>query len=142
MRKIVVFILFVAFIVTFSVQLQSCSEEKKPVKKEKKEESLIEIKDGIFTEYYPGRKAVKMQGPQDEKGIRNGRWKFFAENGVEMSMTEYKNGLKEGFTFVRFPNGAMRYNGEYHEDKQAGIWRYYDEQGKVIQEIDYSKLTK
>jgi hypothetical protein len=28
------------------------------------------------------------------------------------------------------------------EDKQSGIWRYYDEQGKVVQEIDYSKLAK
>ncbi len=131
---------FLAFITIFSLFLgfSSCGEAVEKSNK-KKVENLIEVKNGVYTEYYPGRKAIKMQGSQLKNGDRNGRWFLYAENGVEMSMTEYSNGNKQGFTFVRFPNGAMRYNGEYSNDKQSGLWKFYDEQGKVIQEIDYSK---
>jgi antitoxin component YwqK of YwqJK toxin-antitoxin module len=120
------------------VLLSSCSEantKKKPTKKE----VLVEVSNGIFTEYYPGRKAIKFKGPQDSNGQRNGRWFFYDEDGQEMSMTEYAHGKKNGFTFVRYPNGTMRYTGEYTDDVESGLWKFYDQQGNVNLEKNYAE---
>ena len=116
----------------------SCSDTPKPKKpKKEKVESLVEIKDGVYTEYYPGRKAIKFQGPQDEKGIRDGRWFFYSENGTEQSMTEFVKGKKHGFIFVRYPNGQMRYTGQFNNDIEAGLWRFYKEDGSLDFEKTY-----
>lgn len=101
------------------------------------EESLVEVKNGIYTEYYPGRKAIKYQGPQDENEMRDGRWFFYSETGVELSMTEYKHGKKDGDSFVRYPNGMMRYYGHWTNDVQSGSWVTYDEKGNVAEEKDF-----
>lgn len=119
-----------------SILFFSCEE---PVVKEKKEDpkSLVEVKDGVYTEYYPGRKAVKFKGPQDENKQRDGRWFYFAENGTEQSMTEYSHGKLNGVTFVRYPNGAMRYVGEYMNGEPSGVWKTYKEDGSIESEKDY-----
>ncbi len=119
------------------VGVSSCSEEPKEVTK-KTNLSLTEVKDGVFTEYYPGRKAVKIQGPQNAKGERSGRWFFYAENGNEQSMTEFLDGKKNGFIFVRYPSGRMRYTGEYINDVASGTWKFYREDGTVEQEKVYN----
>lgn len=131
MNHIVKHIYFCFFLVFFS-----CSNANEQSKKKEKE-VLVEISNGIFTEYYPGRKAIKFKGPQNENGKRDGRWFFYDEDGQEMSMTEYVNGKKHGFTFVRFPSGNMRYTGEYTNDTETGLWKFYDENGKVTLEKNY-----
>lgn len=120
--------------------LSGCGEE--PVQKKPQVEELIEVKDGVYTEYYPGRKAIKFRGPQNEQGLRDGRWFFYDEKGNEMSMTEYTEGKKNGFIFVRYPDGNMRYTGEYIMDKETGLWRFYDETGNVSLEKDYNSETQ
>lgn len=121
----------------------SCGEEaaSKPKKKEK-DLPLVEIKNGIYTEYYPGRTAVKFQGPQTEDGLRNGRWFFYSEAGTEQSMTEYTMGKKNGLTMVRYPNGNVRYTGEYRDDKEAGLWIFRKEDGTVDFEKNYDEPAK
>lgn len=106
-------------------------------KDEKKEDVLYEVKDGVYTEWYPGRKAIKFRGPQDENELRDGRWFYYSETGVELSMTEYSHGKKHGASFARYPNGIMRYYGNYDNDVQVGIWITYDKTGKVAQEKDF-----
>lgn len=129
-------ILGLILIASISLTVSSCGEEKKAPKKESGND-LVEIKNGIYTEYYPGRKAVKFKGPQDDESKRNGRWFFYDEKGNEMSMTEYVNGKKHGFIFVRYPNGSMRYTGEFNMDVESGLWRFYKEDGTIISEKDY-----
>jgi antitoxin component YwqK of YwqJK toxin-antitoxin module len=124
------------FIASISLTISSCGEEKKAPKKETTD-NLVEIKNGIYTEYYPGRKAVKFKGPQDDNSLRNGRWFFYDENGNELSMTEYVNGKKHGFIFVRYPNGTMRYTGEFNMDTESGLWKFYKEDGSLASEKDY-----
>lgn len=126
-------LIFIAFI---SLAITSCGEEKKAPEKETTD-NLVEIKNGIYTEYYPGRKAVKFKGPQDDNSLRNGRWFFYDERGNELSMTEYVNGKKHGFIFVRYPNGTMRYTGEFNMDVEAGLWKFYKEDGSLASEKDY-----
>lgn len=120
------------FVLTaLTLVLAACSGE--APKAEKEEESLVEVKDGIYTEYYPGRKAIKYRGPQDENELRHGRWLYFDEKGNELSMTEYSHGKKHGASFARYPNGAMHYYGNYTNDVPSGEWITYDEKGKVAE---------
>lgn len=107
--------------------------------KVEEEESLVEIKDRIYTEYYPGRKAIKYRGPQDENELRHGRWMYFNEKGDEMSMTEYSHGKKNGASFARYPNGAMHYYGSYTNDVPSGEWITYDEKGNVAETKDFGE---
>ncbi|MFN5912332.1 MAG: toxin-antitoxin system YwqK family antitoxin [Bacteroidota bacterium] len=105
--------------------------------KKNEPEQLVEIKDGIYKEWYPGKKQLKYTGGQDEQNRRHGKWSFFAENGRELSTTMYIHGLKDGFTVVKYPNGALHYRGEYRQDKMVGIWTTYDEKGIKVSDKDY-----
>jgi antitoxin component YwqK of YwqJK toxin-antitoxin module len=112
------------------------------VKPTDKKENLVEVKNGIYTEWYPGKKSKKFEGPQDEKYRRNGKWTFYSEGGNELSITFYSNGLKDGFTIVKYPSGRMHYRGEYRNDTIVGVWTTYDENGKVTKEKDYGYSGK
>jgi antitoxin component YwqK of YwqJK toxin-antitoxin module len=116
----------------------SCTDKKvEETNKKPKTEKLTEIKNGRFTEWYPGKKQIKFQGMLTKKGDRNGKWTFYSENGNELSFTVYENGKKEGFTIVKYPNGAIHYTGEYKNDKTVGVWKTYDEKGKLVTEKDF-----
>jgi antitoxin component YwqK of YwqJK toxin-antitoxin module len=119
----------------------ACNSEKtEEVKKEN--EVLVEIKNGKYTEWYPGKKQIKFEGMVDQKGKRDGKWSFYSEKGTELSFTFYENGIKEGFTVVKYPSGVIRYRGEYLNDTIVGIWTTYDPKGKVISEKDYGYPNK
>ena len=48
--------------------LVSCSsEEKKEDTKPAKEEVLVEVKNGVYYEWYPGKKQLKYKGGQDKE---------------------------------------------------------------------------
>lgn len=129
-------VLGLIFIIAGSLTINSCGEAPKAPEKESSE-NLVEIKNGIYTEYYPKRKAIKFKGPQDDNKQRNGRWFFYDERGNELSMTEYVNGKKHGFIFVRYPSGSMRYTGEFNMDVESGLWKFYKEDGTLSSEKDY-----
>lgn len=130
MKKIV-FLLATLFLIS---ACENISEKKK---KEIPKENLVEVKDGVFTEWYPGKKQIKFQGGQDELGNRDGKWTFYAENGTELSFTLYDHGKKEGFSLVKYPNGRIHYRGEYQNDEMIGLWSTYDEKGNLINEKEY-----
>lgn len=102
-----------------------------------KEEVLYQIKDGKFTEWYPGKKHVKFEGNLDVKGNRDGKWSFYSDKGNVLSFTFYEKGKKEGYSIVKYPNGRIHYHGEYHNDEMVGVWTTYDEKGKNKQIKDY-----
>lgn len=135
------------FIISLAIFIfESCSSEKKnqPNKsiRPKEEKTLIELKNGIYTEYYPGRKKIKIQGAQNNQKQREGKWVFYSESGLELSITYYENGKRTAHSIVKYPNGTLRYVGEYENDQMIGIWKYYDEKGNLIQEKDYGRIEK
>jgi antitoxin component YwqK of YwqJK toxin-antitoxin module len=73
----------------------------------------------------------------DKKGKRDGKWSFYSEKGTELSFTLFEHGIKQGFTVVKYPNGVIRYRGEYKNDEIVGVWTTYDPKGKMISEKDY-----
>jgi antitoxin component YwqK of YwqJK toxin-antitoxin module len=112
-------------------------ETEKPEKKAESAEQLVEVKDGFYTEWYPGKKQMKYRGEQDEANQRHGKWSFFSETGLELSFTFYNHGLRDGFTVVKYPTGALHYRGEYKNDQKVGVWTTYDEKGTQLSEKDY-----
>lgn len=133
--KMNILILFSIFFFVVS----SCNQEEDTRSKTPKEEVLTEVKDGIFTEYYPGKKQIKFQGGQDENKKRNGIWTFYAEDGTKLSITLFEHGIKEGHTIVNYPNGALRYRGEYHADSMVGLWTTYTSNGEIETEKDFGR---
>lgn len=130
--------LIALLLVSFAVV--ACSNEEIKEKKPKKDLPLVEVVDGVYTEYYPERKAIKMQGPLDEDSLRNGKWALFAENGVELSVTHYIHGKKEGHSIVKYPNGMIYYYGEYRNDVKVGLWKTYDSKGKIAKEENFGGM--
>ena len=131
MKKIV--FVFVTLFLIFGCE----NTTDKKIDKKIKIENLVEVKDGVFTEWYPGKKQIKFQGGQDDLGNRDGKWTFYAENGTELSFTLYDHGKKEGFSLVKYPNGRIHYRGEYQNDEMIGLWSTYDEKGNLITEKEY-----
>lgn len=131
--------------------LWACSDAEKPAPKETTVETkksdkpfdrldLVEITGNTYREYYDVEKTkLKFEGEQDEEKKRNGKWTHYHENGQEASVTFYTHGIRNGYSHVKRPNGAMYYYGQYTDDKPSGVWKYYDEQGKLVNEHDYDK---
>lgn len=134
------------FYLALILTLVGCSETEKtqsesPVQStvELSPDELVQVRDGVFYEYYPDGKTVKFTGPQDSEGKRDGKWLYYSEDGRELSMTMYKNGLKHGHSIVKYPDGTIHYYGEYKDDKKVGIWKSYNERGKLESEVDYDQ---
>lgn len=132
----IILALFVALI------FASCRTEetvKVEAPKVEKPEDLVVIENGLYTEFYPGKKNVKFQGQQDDLKQRHGRWTYFSESGLELSITHYMHGVKHGHSIVKYPNGNLHYIGEYDNGKEIGVWKMYDEKG-VKTETEYDKI--
>lgn len=93
---------------------------------------LVVEKNLEYTEYYPGKKQVKMHGFFDENKKRHGVWEYFSPEGIKLSVCMYEHGLRDGHSMVFYSNGAQQYIGEYENDKKVGEWRTFDEQGNLI----------
>jgi hypothetical protein len=94
-----------------------------------KQNPLIKISNGVYTESYPGGNQVKLRGLLDEKEQRQGVWDYYAENGVHLSVMEYRDGVKHGVFFQRYKSGIIKRTGNYKNDKQVGEWVEYNESG-------------
>lgn len=114
----------------------SCGEEVQEKKIEVEDTELIVEEDGMYTEYYPGKQQIKIQGPLDADGERDGRWVYFSAEGRQLNFTMYQHGKKHGHSFNAYANGSPYYYGEYFQDSLVGIWKTYDTQGNVS-EKDY-----
>lgn len=134
------------FIVVLALLFVSCSEEQVKEKKEsikiETKEDLIKVKNGIYTEYHPGtqQKGIKFRGPQDKNNERHGIWYYYNTYGIQVSMTEYNHGIKNGVTMVKYDTGIIRYTGEYSDNEQIGVWKTYDSTGVLLHEKDFSFL--
>ncbi len=47
--------------------------------------------------------------------------------------------IKHG-PFVAWEGGYVHVRGQYEMGKESGVWRWYDRQGNVVKEIDYSAV--
>ena len=52
--------------------------------------------------------------------------------------SQYKLGRRVGKFFVYNVDGSVLVFGNYVDDKRHGIWRFYEESGKLLTEINYN----
>ncbi len=125
MKHINFIFILTLLVLGFSCQNKEKDKQTKPAVKEK----LVEIKDGHYKEWYPGKKQLKYEGELSEKGAREGKWNFYSEQGNLQSFTFYEAGKKNGHSVVKYPNGKIHYYGQYKDDQMIGEWVTYDEKG-------------
>lgn len=89
-----------------------------------------------YQEYYETGE-LKIEGDYDDNEARHGLWVSYYESGIKWSESYYVHGIKSGHSITFFPNGKVRYVGEYADDKQIGQWSFYDEEGNLVKEEDY-----
>lgn len=87
-------------------------------------------------EYHPNG-ALKIEGRLNDKGERQGLWLSYYDNGIKWSESYYSAGNRDGHSITFFPNGAIRYVGEYKNDEKVGNWKFYDEEGILVKEENF-----
>ncbi len=93
---------------------------------------------GDHKEYHPNG-ALKIEGQYDMNSVRRGLWISYYENGLKWSESYYVNGIQDGHSLTFYPNGKIRYVGEYRQGERIGEWRFYDDAGNLTQTEDFSK---
>jgi len=111
-------------------------KEIEPVSDEPTTVSSTGIKAGEYFEYYSSG-GIKIKGFHNSKLLREGLWISYYEDGTKWSESYYRDGKREGHSLTFFPNGEIRYVGEYTNDKKTGVWSFYDETGKLLKEEKY-----
>lgn len=139
MVKHIIFFSFVLIVFSCSEKEKETNDELNTEQFETKRPLVVEDENGRFTEWYPGHEQIKMTGTKDEQGRKVGIWKLYTEKGVQQSVTEYKEGKKDGISIVRHPNGTVYYRGEYENDEPVGVWKFYNEQGQLIERKFYDE---
>jgi len=124
----------------------SCNNTQEPQQSQESPppaEDYEQIQQGEYKAYYGENNQLKMEGYYDQDGQRHGIWTYYTPEGKKQSITEYRHGLRHGYSIVYHPNGALYYRGEWHNDQQVGIWDYYDPTtGTKIETQDYGTPTK
>jgi len=112
-------------------------QEKSATNRNNNAEIKQETKTGESIEKY-GNGAIKIKGLL-VKGLRQGLWESFYENGVKWSESNYLFGIREGAYKIFYSNGKLKIHGAYKNEKKTGIWYFYNEEGKFEKEIDFDK---
>ena len=94
-------------------------------------ESLEEIKNGTYTKWHEGKKQILIKGKLKHDNKRDGIWYSYFSDGIKNSMTTYKNGSRNGLSWVNYPNGKRHYEGYYNNDAKVGIWKFYSSSGEL-----------
>lgn len=87
-------------------------------------------------EYHPNGN-IKMEGKLNDNGRREGLWIAYYENGTKWSESYYVDGLRDGHNLSFYPNGRIRYIGEYKQDVKVGTWKFYNDDGTLATEETY-----
>lgn len=126
----------------FCVFFFSCSQKQEITESTHPDGSPREV--GIYTKnektgeikyYDTGKKEV--EGSYNKNLERHGKWTYWFPDGKVWSECEYKNGIKDGKSTVYYENGNKRYEGNYRNDTTIGAWRFWNDQGALLKEINY-----
>jgi antitoxin component YwqK of YwqJK toxin-antitoxin module len=87
--------------------------------------------------YYPNHQKYYEGEFKDNK--KDGRWTVWYDNGRVWSEGTFKKGVDEGRRTAYYENGQKHFQGQYDNGNMTGTWKFWDEKGKQVQEIDYDK---
>ncbi|MFP2995933.1 hypothetical protein ABN763_08480 [Spongiivirga sp. MCCC 1A20706] len=121
-------------------------------------------RDGVW-EFYQKDGKTLLSKEVYSKGVLNGDFEVYYDNGQLSESFTYDNGLKDGPSKKYAPNkaiihevvyvkgklrgpatyygadGSVSIKGEYAADRKAGLWKYY-EGNKLVKEVDYKNWNK
>lgn len=89
-----------------------------------------------YKEYHPNGE-LSIEGKLNENGNRQGLWISYYDTGVKWSESYYTDGKRDGHSLTFYPNGQVRYVGEYSDDERIGNWKFYDEEGNLTNEENF-----
>jgi len=107
----------------------SCNQSEKPDEKTIGEKEIVDV----VTYHENG--VIEKKGLSID-GKRHGTWESFYQNGYKWSLVNYRNGLKWGETMTFYPNGMMKWQGQYANDERVGLWIFYDTTGVILKKVD------
>lgn len=85
---------------------------------------------------------VEMEGGLN-RGNRDGEWLSYRRSGAKWSVMNYKNGFREGLNENWRDNGNRNYIGYYRNDKEHGVWQFFDlNTGKLFKEVYFENGVK
>ena len=99
-------------------------------------QNSTEIKPGEYFEYHESG-GIKIKGFYNDNLLREGLWVSYYENGTKWSEAYYVDGKRDGHNLTFYPNGKVRYIGEYKNDLKFGEWSFYDENGNLTKTEKY-----
>ena len=88
--------------------------------------------------YDNGQKRV--EGEYNKDGKKDGKWTYWYEDGSKWSEGYFKNGLNHKKRTTWHESGEMHYTGTYEEGERVGVWKFFNEEGELVKEIDYDNL--
>ena len=97
-------------------------------------------KENIKKEYYPNGK-VRLQAEVNEKGIYNGLYQEFYEDGAIKSSTYYDNGIIVDTVFYYHKNGVIASKGFSQNYQPIGWWSHYDVNGNLQKKREILKIN-
>lgn len=128
----------VFYMVLLGALLSACdSDNTKKVEKDSNSQSKSVNASALNSDKYYPNGQIKLEGKLDSKGLKNGKWTSYFENGQKNSESVFKNGVNHGASMVWYPNGNVRYFGDYHNGERTGDWVFYNEKGEVIKTDSY-----
>jgi len=84
----------------------------------------------------------KLIGHYNQDGKKHGKWIYWREDGKKWSEGYFFEGKDDKMRRTWHENGGKHYRGRYDKGTRVGIWRFYDESGRMVKEIDYDKENK
>ena len=119
------------------------------------EEFKEDVKDGMS--YYYRNDSILTQSIPFEKGLENGLAKEYNEDGLVISLIEYKRGYivkrerinrsdregrKQGLWKFFYGNGNVQMEGTYTNDLRDGYFKEYDPEGNLVSVSKYTMGMK
>ena len=74
---------------------------------------------------------VKSKAVTVEKQSYSGVVTEYYKNGNKKYETKYNDGKPSGKYLTWFKDGTKKAEGEYQEGKRVGLWKWYNEKGKI-----------
>ena len=125
MKKIFLILSTMLFLASCSAQLTEKVEAKFPNGQPR------------LVHYYDKHDQCVKGGMKD--GKMDGAWTAFFPDGRVQSHGTFKDGERTGAAQVFYANGNKYQEGFYKNGKHCGKWKFYDEQGILIKEVDYGE---
>lgn len=93
--------------------------------------------DGPVRNYYP--EGGVSEEVLWKEGSREGSWQQYYTDGNIRLCGNYKNNLLEGDYKIYHSNEEVKIKGTYLEGLAEGLWYFFDEEGREIYALEYSR---